>query len=381
MYAATVAMRWEKKGMPAMVPMQPSVLVDQVRDFPRLMREHVAPFDRLVRGVLTPLEYLSIRRVVLTGDGDSFHASHAAELAFESIAGIACEPQSAQRFLDYGVEWLSTPSPNGSLVVGISASGGTRRVVQCLERARQQQALTIALTGTPDSLLTSVAERQLVVALPDMGRSPGLRSYNANLLGLCLLAIRIGEIKNRYHQDVANAMRHELAGLSQVMTATITAAEEPARAAADAFADAPVMAFVGSGPSYGTALFAAAKVIEAAGVLAVGQDLEEWSHVERFAYPRDMPTFIIAPPGRSHWRAVELAKMASDLGRRVAAIVRDGDEELARHADWVLPVMGDVREEFTPLVYHIGADLFASFLAERLGRLPFQADNPVGQRG
>lgn len=359
-----------------MVPMQPSVMVDQVRDFPRLMHEHVTPFDRLVRGVLTPLEYLSIRRVILTGDGDSFHAAHAAELAFESIAGIPCEPRSAQQFLDYGVEWLPAPFPNSSLVVGISASGGTRRVVQCLERARQRQALTIALTGTPDSPVTAVSERQLVMEIPDMGRSPGLRTYNANLLGLSLLAVRIGEIKDRYHQDVANAMRRELADLSPVMTATI-AAEEPARAAAEAFADAPVMAFVGSGPSYGTALFAAAKVIEAAGVLAVGQDLEEWSHVERFAYPHDMPTFIIAPPGRSRWRAVELAKMAKDLGRRVTAIVRDGDDEVSQYADWVLPVMGDVREEFTPLVYHIGADLFASFLAERLGRLPFQSDNPA----
>ncbi len=364
-----------------MIPMQPSVMVDQVRDFPRLMREHLTPFDRLVRSVLTPLEYLSIRRVILTGDGDSFHASHAAELAFESIAGITCEPQSAQRFLDYGVEWLPVPSPNSSLVVGISASGQTRRVVQCLERARQRQALTVALTGTPDSPITAASERQLVVELPDMGRSPGLRTYNANLLGLSLLAIRIGEIKDRYHQGVANAMRRELADLSEVMTATIAAAEEPARATADAFSDAPVMAFVGSGPSYGTALFAAAKVVEAAGILAVGQDLEEWSHVERFASPRDMPTFVIAPPGRSHWRAVELAKMAKDLGRRVTAIVRDGDDEVAQHADWVLPVVGDVREEFTPLVYHIGADLFASFLAERLGRRPFQADNPVGQQG
>lgn len=364
-----------------MIPMQPSVMVDQVRDFPRLMREHVAPFDRLVRSVLTPLEYLSIRRVVLTGDGDSFHASHAAELAFESIAGIACEPQSAQRFLDYGVEWLPAPSPNSSLVVGISASGRTQRVVQCLERARQRQVLTVALTGTPESPITAAAARQLVMELPDMGRSPGLRTYNANLLGLYLLAIRIGEIKDRYHQDAANAMRRELADLSHVMAATIAAAAGPARAAAAAFSDAPVIAFVGSGPSYGTALFAAAKVVEAAGVLAVGQDLEEWSHVERFASPRDMPTCVIAPPGRSHWRAVELAKMAKDLGRRVMAIVRDGDEEVAQRADWVLPVMGEVREEFTPLVYHIGADLFASFLAERLGRLPFQADNPARQQG
>ena len=71
---------------------------------------------------------------------------------------------------------------------------------------------------------------------------------------------------------------------------------------AEVIADAPVMIMVGSGPSYGTALFSAAKIIEASGVFAVGQDLEEWSHVERYAYPDDMPIFVIAPPGRSHRR-------------------------------------------------------------------------------
>jgi glucosamine--fructose-6-phosphate aminotransferase (isomerizing) len=363
-----------------MTPMQPSVMVEHVRDFPRLLREHVAPFDGLVRAVLTPLECLSVRRVVLTGDGDSFHAAHAAELAFEQIAGVACEPLSAQRFLDYGVDWLPVPAPHSSLVVGISASGRTQRVVQCLERARQRGAFTVAVTGTPGSPVTAAAERHLALALPDLGRSPGLRTYIANLLGLLLLAIRIGEIQGRYHQEAANDMRRELAGLAPTVAATIEAADGPARAAADAFSDAPVMAFVGSGPSYGTALFSAAKVVEAAGVLAVGQDLEEWSHVERFAYPRDMPMFVVAPPGRSHWRAVELAALARDLGRRVAAVVRAGDEEIARSADRVFPVAGDVREEFTPLVYHIGADLFAAFLAERLGRLPFQASAPAQQR-
>ena len=64
-------------------------------------------------------------------------------------------------------------------------------------------------------------------------------------------------------------------------------------------ADSPVLVMTGSGPSYGTALFAAAKMTETAGVFAAGQDLEEWCHVERLAYPDAMPVFVIAPPGRS----------------------------------------------------------------------------------
>jgi glucosamine--fructose-6-phosphate aminotransferase (isomerizing) len=137
-----------------------------------------------------------------------------------------------------------------------------------------------------------------------------------------------------------------------------------------------MMMFLGSGPSYGTALFSAAKVVEAAGVFAIGQDLEEWAHVERFAYPSDMPVFIIAPPGKSHWRAVKLTKAAQYYGRRVVAIIKDGDNEIAQNSDFIFPIFGEMREEFSPLVYHTTVNFFASYLTANLERKPFQGDKP-----
>ncbi len=360
-----------------MEPMEPSVMVRQVQDLPNVLREHTPAIDMRVRTILTPLEFLSVRRVFVVGDGDSYHAAMASELAFENIARIPCEPMSAQRFLDYGAEWMPVPNPNSTLVVGISASGKTQRVIQSMERARQFRALTIGLTGTEGSPLTKAADRPLSVQLPDLGPSPGIRTYSGSLMGLALLAIRLGEIKDRYHQTEANNLRQELADLATILEATIQATDAPARQAAAAFKDAPTMIWVGSGPSYGTAIFSAAKTVEAAAVFAVGQDLEEWWHVERFALPSNMPTFIVAPPGRSYWRAVELVKTAKQMGRRLAAVVQENDQEIAPLVDFVFPVVGQVREEFSPLVYHVAGDLFASYLTEQLGRKLFQTDNPA----
>jgi glucosamine--fructose-6-phosphate aminotransferase (isomerizing) len=357
--------------------MEPSVMVKQVEDLPVVMREQTGPFDSIVRNVLTPLEFLSLRRVFVVGDGDSYHASMASEMAFENIARIPCEPMSAQRFLDYGAEWMPVPNPNSTLVVGISASGKTQRVIQSLERAKEYGALTIALTGTKGSPLTQAADRAIEMQLPDKGPSPGIRTYSASLLGLALLAIRIGEIKDRYHQEQANAMRKELKDLASIVEATTQVTDGPARQAGDAFHDANIHIWVGSGPSYGTAIFSAAKTVEAAAVFSVGQDLEEWWHVEKFAFPKDMPTFIVAPPGRSYRRAFELAKTAKQMGRRIAAVVNSDDRDIAPLADFVFPVAGEVREEFSPLVYHVAADLFAAYLTDKLGRKLFQTDNPA----
>ena len=193
----------------------------------------------------------------------------------------------------------------------------------------------------------------------------------------CLDAAGVHAVWRRDHDDEAHVLRQELTVLADVVDVTTNAIKERCREVADTIADASAMVMVGSGPSYGTALFGAAKVVEAAGIFAVGQDLEEWWHVERFAYPVDMPVFVIAPPGRSHWRAGDLAATARALGRRVIAVTHKDDTEVTRHAHSVLPVHGEVREEFSPLLYHLFADYVASYVAERLGRALFQSDRPA----
>jgi glucosamine--fructose-6-phosphate aminotransferase (isomerizing) len=276
-----------------MEALKPSVMVTQVLDLPRMMLEDTPTFDQQVRRLCTLHEYSSIKRVFITGNGDSYHASMAAEMAFENIANIPCEPMSAQRFLDYGAEWMPVLAPQDTLVIGISASGKTKRVVQSLERAKQYGALTIALTGTPDSPVTRVSDRTLCVQVSDLGRSPGIRTYSASLLGLFLIAIQLGEAQGRLSQDEADLLRKELVNLAAVVDATIRACDKPAQKAAQMCSDAGTMIFLGSGPSCGTAIFSAAKVVEAASVFSVGQDLEEWWHVEKFALPANIPTFLI----------------------------------------------------------------------------------------
>ena len=359
-----------------MEPLKPEVMFGQVAGLADDLRQLTRPFEQQVRAVLTPSEWQAVKKVYLTGDGDSYHASCAAEMAFQVIADVACEPLSAQRFLDYGAAWMRPAAPPHTLVIATSASGGTERVVQAIERAKEYGALTVALTGTPNSAVTQVADRSVVVELPHKERSPGIRTYQASLMGMLLVAIQLAERQGRYAQEETDRLRQELIALADVVDATTNAIQAGCREVADMIAASPIVVMLGSGPSYGTALYSAAKLVEAAGVFTLGQDLEEWWHVERFAYPLDMPVFVIAPPGRSHWRAQSVAATARGLGRRVIAVTHTDDTEVTRHAHMVLPVQGEVREEFSPLLYHLFASYVAAHVAERLGRCPFQSDRP-----
>jgi glucosamine--fructose-6-phosphate aminotransferase (isomerizing) len=193
---------------------------------------------------------------------------------------------------------------------------------------------------------------------------------------MLLLAIQLGSVQGRGRVAVsapAAQLRSELVDLADLVEATATEAGRRCVALAERIASSPVMVVIGSGPSQGTAMFAAAKIIEACGIFATGKDLEEWSHVERFAYPLDMPVFVIAPPGRTHQRAAEAAAQARSLGRTVIAVTDEDDTVVTAHADCVLPVAGRTREEFSPLLYHAFAAHLGCRLAQRLGRSPFQA--------
>ena len=82
--------------------MQPSDMVNQVRDLPHVAQEFTSQFDRIVRNVLTPLEYLSVHHVVLTGDGDSYHACHAADDFDVLTNAFGIDPAAPRPFLKAG---------------------------------------------------------------------------------------------------------------------------------------------------------------------------------------------------------------------------------------------------------------------------------------
>ncbi|GMV27789.1 MAG: glucosamine-6-phosphate deaminase [Phycisphaerae bacterium] len=364
-----------------------NAMVAQVESLPELIRSEFQALDARVRRLLNHEEWLSVKRVVITGCGDSHMAGLAAELAFEQLAGIPTEPMTAMQAARYAAPYLPADFPRNPLVLGISVSGTVARTREALVLSRKQGALTVAITANPTSPLAAVAEKILDCSIPDFVFAPGVRSYRISLLALYLLAIRLGEVRGRYSQDQANALRQELMQTADAIEATVAALNSKTRELAEAFADEKSFIFVGDGPSYATALFSAAKLIEAAGRHAMGQETEEWAHLQYFTnVDQATPTFLISPGYRGHGRAAELLEPMRRIGRTIIAVVPEGDQAIAPQANWVLPVMGQVREAFTPMIYPVAGELFAAHLAEVVGE-PFFRDftgpygNEVGGNG
>ncbi|MCA1667250.1 MAG: SIS domain-containing protein [Thermomicrobia bacterium] len=353
----------------------------EVESLPALIRDRLRPTDETVRRLLDHNECLSVKQIFITGCGDSHNAGVAAEMAFDALAGIPAQALPAMQFSRYTIRTLRRDFPRSPLVVGISTSGEVSRTIEALTLARRHGALTVALTGNGESRAARAAEKVLAVSTESYGRSPGVRTYAMSLLSLYLLAIRLGEVAARYTQSEADDLRAELMGTADTIEATIAASAQAALAIGTEMGADPNFVFVGSGPNYATALFGAAKMVEAAGKHVIGQEMEEWAHLQYFSKEAATPTVLIAPPGESHDRAAELVQVMRHLGRRIIAVVAEDERDIAPHADVVLPIRGKVREMFSPLVSCVPVELLAAVVSHASGEPYFRQTTPTYDTG
>jgi glucosamine--fructose-6-phosphate aminotransferase (isomerizing) len=353
-------------------------MVAQVYSLPSLITENFQEFDNSIRNTLSHDLCLSMKRLFLTGCGDSYHAALNVELAFESIAGVPVEPLTAHQFSRYGVAYMPQTGPGTNVVVGISVSGEVARTVEAISLANQTGAETVALTATPGSRVDETAKTTLfstITPFPDPQGvyTPGVRSYAANQLALYLMSIHIGEVRGVLSPDIASALRGELRMLANAIKTTTESSDKPAQELARFWSDANEFVFAGSGPNFGTALFSAAKILEASGDPALGQDLEEWAHLQYFARSVSTPTFIINAGTRDLSRAIEVAVAAKTIGRRVVVITSPENEVLSEIGDSILGIAAGVREAFSPLITAIPGELFAAYRADTIAE-PFFRD-------
>lgn len=360
-----------------MNPFKPEVMIKQVEDTGNLIRTQFNEIDHRLRSVLSPQSMKKLNRVIVTGDGDSWHASMAVKLAFQKFSGLSYDSISAMRFLTYKADNLSMPFPQSSLVIGVSASGGSTKVIDSLEKIKSvyPDINTMALVGNPDSKLAGVADCVFSVNIPDFGPSPGIRTYVASLMGLYALALRIGEAKQRISADELQTQFDLIASTADVADRTIGLPKEKYLEPVEALKGKSFFSYVGSGPSFASAYFSSAKLVEAAGVFSTAQDLEEWVHIEHHAYPINYPIYMVAPGGASYDRAEKLAYLVTLLDHPLIAVVEEGEEKISKNADYIFPIGGHVADEYSPLVYHIPANYFACCMAEALDRMPFMQDN------
>lgn len=339
----------------------------QARSLGDLVAGESAAIAQRARMVLAMEEVYGIRQIILTGSGDSYFAALAAVPAIRAWTGLpvqAIVSMEASRYVDHGRPPLAGRN-RGLLVIAISSSGEAARLVEATQRLRALGAITLAITANDDSRLGRAAEKKINIAIPPAPSAPGTRSYVASLLGVYHIAIRIAEMLMCMTMDEAEALRRDLTALGEPLKGLSEKLEKPVADRIAAWGDVQAMDCLGSGPSLASACYAAAKLVEAAGIHAAPQDAEEFHHLNYFVdQPGQVPVVLFAPSQAiSKTRTAELVGTLAELGRP-HLVITDAVDFAPAEVSLVLP---KTSEFFAPILQTVPAALLAAYAAERRG--------------
>lgn len=292
--------------------------------------------------------------ILLCGCGDSHHAALNLEMALAVWTGKRVRATRASQAAYHLAPQLWKQGAR-MLVIGISASGEVARTREALQLAKSYGARTLAITGDRSSSLAQLAHHVLSTPTPEMPIGPGLLNYLASLMmGYSFASVwSRGGLEGLLHQGLLN-----LPGMLDDWIEV-----ERDRGVQFAEADpAEACVFLGSGPLLGTALYAAAKQVEAAGTQTWGQDVEEWAHIEYFCEPAEMPTWLLRAKGFSSEREEEVVAAANAIGRRLQVSTWSADPSWPQA----------LRESLAPMVLWAGPVACAVRRAELLNESPYR---------
>jgi glucosamine--fructose-6-phosphate aminotransferase (isomerizing) len=271
-------------------------IAEQPEVFARILNDQASAIAEVSRRIAQRQP----RNVIFTARGTSDHAALYAAYLTEIRLGIPAGLASPSAITLYGAR----PDLRDSLVVGVSQSGGSPDLVEVVRVAREQGALTLAVTNDPASNLAREAELTIDIAAGAERAVAATKTYTAELLALLLLIEGVrGE-----RPDLA-----ELPRLAQAALQDSTAVE-----IADRYRFAGTIVTTGRGYGYPTARETALKLMETSYVAALAFSGADFLHGPLAMADPDVPVIAVVGQGPG---GAAMREVLDRLGERRADLV------------------------------------------------------------
>jgi glutamine---fructose-6-phosphate transaminase (isomerizing) len=299
------------------------------------------------------------RAVLFVARGTSDHAALYAKYLVEIRHGLPAGLVSPSTMTAYGAR----PDLRDALMIGISQSGGSPDLVRSLAVAREQGALTVAVTNDASSALARTAHAHVDVLAGPERSVAATKSYTAQLLALYLLLERVREVDGR----AAAATLPDLGDALLARRAEVTALAQRYRFAQRLLTTA-------RGYSYPTAREAALKLMETSYVSAQAFSGADLLHGPLALVDPQVPVLAVVAAGVG---GAAMGDVLPRLAERNADVCCVGHPAAVADADVGFALPGGAPEELSPLLEILPFQLLALDLAVARGGDP---DAPRGLR-
>lgn len=342
-------------------------MIAYIRENPDVLERTLAQNEAQVLALVQQVQARDIRRVVVCGVGSSYTAALIAAPLFRYHCALESHVLTS---IELG-HYMDRLVDDRTLVVSVSRSGERGWVVDALAECVERGALSVAMTGTADSLMAQTAPIALITAEGPEVTFPKTKSVISCAGLLMRLALALADPGD----ELARQRLEALKGFPEVIDDTIRSLEPRVRdLMADLVEYEPI--FVGgTGSNYGAALEAGIKLQETTYVITHGDHTGELLHGSLGPFDKQWVMVLLVTAFD-----LELSRQLFDLVGKFKAMrvaIAEPSLDLEGAAEHVLPIARAVDPMMSGLAYLPPLQLMTYYAARARGMNP---DAPPGMR-
>jgi len=327
-----------------------------------------------LRGRLTPEDSVSLEeiklseeqirqfdRVFMVACGTAYYAGCVGKYFFEAILGMPVDVELASEFR-YRAPILNSRS----LVITISQSGETADTLAALRLAKSSGAATVGVVNVVGSTMCREADNILYTRAGPEICVASTKAYVSQLVALYLLGLLLARTRGRIAPEEEADYVRGLRELPDLATKAL-GTEKEIEAIAEELAEKEHFFYLGRGIDFAVCFEGALKLKEISYIHAEAYAAGEMKHGPLALITQGMPVISIVT--QDHVREKMLSNIKEVQARRacVFAVAKEDDPETHRVADYTVHIPR-TREMFMPVLAIVPLQLFAYYVAKRLGR-------------
>ena len=337
-----------------MIDLESTRLYQEIHEQPDVLRRLIGQERDAVQDLAAEIKRRKVDHVFIAARGTSDNAARYAQYLLGAANALPVGLTTPSLFTIYG----RPPRFGNALVMGISQSGQSPDIVAVLAEARQQGALTAAITNARDSALGQAADLTIDLHAGHERSVAATKTYTAELAAVAMLSAALSGDKG---------MMQELARIPGLVSQTLSTPNVIDRAA-ERYSYMRHCVVIGRGYNYSTAFEMALKIKELTYTVVQPYSSADFMHGPLALIEPGFPVFVIAPSGRMTADLKAFITTAQERGAELIVISDDG--QMLAEARIPLALPPGVPEWLSPIVAIVPGQLFAMHLAHSRGYDP-----------
>ncbi len=304
---------------------------------------------------LSPQQLQSVKRLVLTACGTSWHASLVGEYMIEALARIPVEVQYASE-----LRYRNPPLEPHTLLFALTQSGETIDTLAALREIKRKGHPTLAICNTVGSTIAREAEGGIYLhAGPEIGVA-STKAFTSQCVVLALLALHFGRL---HHLSFEAGLKiiEELEQLPEQVEQAL-GTDAVAKRIAEKYSHCETFLYLGRQYNFPAALEGALKLKEISYIHAEGYPAAEMKHGPIALVDKNTPSVFIVPQGAVYNKVLANVEEVKARGGPVIAVVDQGDRRMADLADDLIEVPA-VPDFLQPIISSVPLQLLAYHIA------------------